>query len=62
MWMKMQKTKMPKLKVIQTPRRDCFQDGVNQWLEKVELIQIDFDTMTDVNGVENFVAFILYKE
>ena len=53
---------MPKLKVIQTPRRDCFQDGVNQWLEKVEIIKIDFDTMTDVNGVENFVAFILYKE
>lgn len=53
---------MPKLKLIQTPRRDCFQDGVNQWLEKVELIQIDFDTMTDVNGVENFVAFILYKD
>ncbi len=53
---------MPKLKVIQTPRRDCFQDGVNQWLEKVEIIKIDFNTMTDVNGVENFVAFILYKE
>ena len=53
---------MPKLKVIQTPRRDCFQDGVNQWFEKTEVIKVDFDTMKDANDVENFVAFILYKD